>query len=281
MILTVIIVNYNGAKFIDDCLQSVISQYSFGHRFKVLIWDNASTDNSIERIEPYVSEHVKLIQHPTNVGFPQAHNLLMDEFTTPFLWLLNNDTVFSHTDDIMGPILDHFSTNEAIVGISPQLLNTDGSIQVQGSGFNALKFKRRTVQTVSFLSGASLFIRTSFFKNMGGFDRNLFFYNDDVDFAIHAKRQKKKLIYYPFVSVTHHGGLSTKFQTIETKVGGYIGSLYLCKKYYPRAILVAYKMIIRTLIRLLIIRCAIVSRSNQAHWIPTLKKALVTIKNDV
>ena len=83
-----------------------------------------------------------------------------------------------------------------MVGLSPKLLNTDGSIQTQGSGLGALKFKTNKIKPVSFLSGASLFMPTQFFKDIGGFDPNLFFYNDDIDFAKQAKKHGRRLIYY-------------------------------------------------------------------------------------
>ena len=68
--------------------------------------------------------------------------------------------------DMIAPILNHFSTDDSVVGISPKLLNTDGSIQVQGSGIAGLKYKTSNIKQVSFLSGASLFIKTSFFKKL-------------------------------------------------------------------------------------------------------------------
>ncbi|MEK9727818.1 MAG: glycosyltransferase family 2 protein, partial [Candidatus Margulisiibacteriota bacterium] len=250
MLLTIIIVNYNGAAFLSACLDSVLAQREFFNDFKVVVFDNASTDQSIEIIQKYAAQ-IDIHQHDTNVGFPNAHNILLPQLTTPYLWLLNNDTEFSHEKDIITPILNHFKSDDSIVGISPKLLNTDGSIQTQGSGLNQFRFKTSHIKQVPFLSGASLFIKTAFFKDIGGFDPNLFFYNDDVDFAMQVKRHKKKLIYYPLVQVTHHGGLSTKFQRIETQIGGYIGSLYLCRKYYHPIIYVIYRFLVRILIKVL------------------------------
>ena len=165
MQLTIIIVNYNGGRFLTDCLDSVLSQNSFFNEFNTIVFDNASTDDSLAVIQKYQGK-VKLIKHETNVGFPQAHNILLPDLNTPYLWLLNNDTAFSHNNDIISPILDYFETDSDIVGISPKLLNTDGSIQVQGSGLNSIRFKSQKIKQVPFLSGASLFIRTSFLNKL-------------------------------------------------------------------------------------------------------------------
>ena len=110
---------------------------------------------------------------------------------------------------------------------------------------------------------------------------HLFFYNDDVDFAMQAKRRKKKLIYYPYVSVTHHGGLSTKFKKIETQIGGYIGSLYLCKKYYPSIVYYIYRFLVTLLIRLLYIFYSCRSTPLAADWSFKLKESLERIKNEL
>ena len=280
MLLTIIIVNYNGARFLKNCLDSVLSQKKYNTPFKVILFDNASTDDSFNALEPYLDE-IELVKNPTNIGFPQAHNQLLPELNTPFLWLLNNDTEFDQNIDIISPILNHFSTDNSIVGISPKLLNTDGSVQVQGSGLAGLKYKTSKIKQVSFLSGASLFIKTSFFKKINGFDPNLFFYNDDIDFAMQVKKHKMRLIYYPLLKVTHHGGLSTKFQQIETRIGGYIGSLYLCRKYYSSFTLYIYKQFIKLLIWIQFLYYKSKSAPEFRTWPEQLKTALERIKNEL
>jgi len=247
--LTVIIVNYNGALFIKKCLDSVMHQLAHMPHMKIIVIDNASTDASLDCIAPYES-NITLIKNTVNVGFPAAHNQILDQLSTPYLWLLNNDTEFSHATDLVSPIIDYFEANPSTVGLSPKLLNTDGTLQAQGSGFSRWVFNTNKTRAVRFLSGASLFIRTSFFKSIQGFDPQLFFYNDDIDFAMQAKKHKKKLIYFPSLEVTHHGGLSTAFNPISTQIGGYFGSVYLCKKYYPRLIFYLYFLLVWLLITL-------------------------------
>ena len=280
MLLTIIIVNYNGARFLKNCLDSVLSQKKYKTPFKVILFDNASTDESINALEPYLDD-IELVKNPINIGFPQAHNQLLPELNTPFLWLLNNDTEFDQNTDIISPILNYFSKDDSVVGISPKLLNTDGSIQVQGSGIAGLKYKTSKIKQVSFLSGASLFIKTSFFKKINGFDPNLFFYNDDIDFAMQVKKHKMKLIYYPHLKVTHHGGLSTKFQQIETRIGGYIGSLYLCRKYYSAFTFYIYKQCVKLLIWIQYLYYKSKSAPEFSTWPNQLKTALERIKNEL
>ena len=68
------------------------------------------------------------------------------------------------------------------------------TIQIQGSSFGSWRFRSKNIRQVSFFAGAALFVRTNFFKQIGGFDdANFFFYNDDIDFAKQVKRHKKNL----------------------------------------------------------------------------------------
>ena len=65
MQLTIIIVNYNGGQFLTDCLDSVLSQHSFFNEFNTIVFDNASTDDSLDVIRKY-KDKIKLIEHDTN-----------------------------------------------------------------------------------------------------------------------------------------------------------------------------------------------------------------------
>lgn len=280
MILKVIIVNYNGAQFIKSCFDSIISQFKFFPDFSILVIDNASTDESLQLLEDY-EDHITLIKNKVNVGFPMAHNQVIDLLDTPYMWLLNNDTEFDHTTDIISPIIAYLNANPDVVGLSPKLLNTGGTLQSQGSGFNRYRFRSKKITQVSFLSGASLFIRTQFFKDMNGFDPHLFFYNDDVDFAMQAKKHRKKLMYYPSLEVTHHGGLSTKFEPIKTTIGGYYGSIYLCKKYYPKPIFLIYYYLVRLLIDLKTLYHKLIATPLSDEWIMELKKIKHKLKNEI
>ena len=280
MILKVIIVNYNGAKFIKPCIDSIVSQFKFFQDFSILVIDNASTDASLQLLANY-SDQLTVIKNKVNVGFSAAHNQVMELLDTPYIWLLNNDTEFNQTIDIITPIVTYLNAHEDVVGLSPKLLNTDGSIQSQGSGLNQFKFRSRKICQVPFLSGASLFIRTQFFKDINGFDPQLFFYNDDVDFAMQVKKHKKKLIYYPSLNVTHHGGLSTQFAPIKTTIGGYFGSVYLCKKYYPTAIFVIYYYLVHLLIDLKRLYYKAIKTELSDEWVIELTQLKTKLKNDI
>ena len=241
--VTVIIINYNGAVFIEECIDSLLALKQYSPSFEVLLVDNASSDHSKEILKKY-QDDIQIIYNQENTGFARANNQCLPIAKGRYLWLLNNDTCIPKNTDVFTPILSYLDSNEDAVGLSPKLLNADGSIQVQGSSLGSWRFYMKKTRQVPFLSGAALFIRTSFFKSIEGFDAALFFYNDDIDFAKQTKRHKKKLIYFPSISIIHFGGLSTQFRKLETIQEGYLGSLHLCKKFYPKWVYRIYHQLV-------------------------------------
>jgi GT2 family glycosyltransferase len=87
---SVIVVNYNGAHLLPDCLLALARQRDDGVAFDAIVVDNASSDGSRELLArdfPWV----RVIASPTNRGFAGGNNLALDEVTTPYAVLLNND----------------------------------------------------------------------------------------------------------------------------------------------------------------------------------------------
>lgn len=86
---TVVIPNYNGIRYIEDCLDSLYAGTQT--QFEVIMVDNASTDGSRELVQEKFPQ-VKLICNETNTGFSEAVNQGILASTTPYAILLNNDT---------------------------------------------------------------------------------------------------------------------------------------------------------------------------------------------
>ena len=87
--VTIVIPNYNGKRFLDDCLSSLERQTS--KDFETLVIDNASQDDSVS----YIREHypwVKIAVMRHNLGFSGGVNVGIGMCTTPYVLLLNNDT---------------------------------------------------------------------------------------------------------------------------------------------------------------------------------------------
>jgi GT2 family glycosyltransferase len=84
------LVSWNGAKYIDNCLRSVLNQTY--KDYSILIIDNGSSDETVSIIkESY--PHLKIIQHKDNLGFAKAHNQAIHWTKSEYVLMLNQDVV--------------------------------------------------------------------------------------------------------------------------------------------------------------------------------------------
>ena len=90
MQLSVIIVNYNVADLLINCIQSVYT-YCTKVNFEIIVVDNSSTDNSAEMVRSRFPD-VRWIQNQHNAGFPAANNQGIKEAKGNYFFLLNPDT---------------------------------------------------------------------------------------------------------------------------------------------------------------------------------------------
>ena len=89
--LSIIIVNYNGKKFLKDCFDS-ITDCLLDVKHEIVVVDNNSTDDSSHYIKTNFPE-VILISSNTNLGFGKGNNLGVQNAKGKYILLLNNDTI--------------------------------------------------------------------------------------------------------------------------------------------------------------------------------------------
>ncbi|MBI60466.1 hypothetical protein CL657_04550 [bacterium] len=278
--VSVFIVNYNGADFILDCLDSLLaSKTTFD--LDIIIIDNCSTDESIQRLLPY-KDRITLLKNYHNSGFSKANNICANYAKGDYYFLLNNDTVLQ--PDTIQLLYDYMIQFSDIGALVPKLLNKDGSIQCPGSVFGQWKFKSKKPIDVSFVAGAALLVKKSVYETINGLDENLFFYNDDVDLCAVLRKKNFRIVYYPYASLIHYGGISTSFRKIKSLIEGYRGGFYVCYKHYPRFIYRLYRFFVlfdivpRFLIHSLLAVFRPINRSYLFLYIAVLK---INLNNDI
>lgn len=91
--LTVGVLCYNGRRFLDNCIQSLLDQ-DFPGDYEILVLDNASTDASADYVrQRYPQVRVVRIE-PPNRGFTGAVNAVMAATRSRYFCVVNVDTVF-------------------------------------------------------------------------------------------------------------------------------------------------------------------------------------------
>jgi GT2 family glycosyltransferase len=89
-LVTVVVLNWNGAHLLPDCLDGLAAQDLPEGQAAVWVVDNASTDGSLELLRDRFG-WVRVLANPANDGFAGGNNVALREVATPFVALLNND----------------------------------------------------------------------------------------------------------------------------------------------------------------------------------------------
>ncbi len=206
-----IIVTYNGASYIQKCIQSVLASDT---KTEIIIVDNCSTDQTCEIIyENY--PQVKLIRLNKNHGFGYANNIgIKHAFETEkysYYFLLNQDTeVFK---DSIGKLLKASKSNSDYWILSPIHLSengkTDKRFEKYISSNNELKINSNNpaddkIYEVPFVNAAAWFVKEVCIRKIGGFDFGLFFhYGEDENYCLRVLYNHKRIGIITNTSIIH------------------------------------------------------------------------------
>lgn len=183
MDVSVIIVNYNTCKVLNDCLASVF-QYTSNIEYEVIVVDNASNDESVEMVKnKYPS--VKIIESQKNLGFGKANNLGFEYSSGRNIFLLNSDTLLlENSIKILSDVLDSDDSIGAIgtilIGKDLRQIHSCGKFpsvfkKLTGTNFIINKVDFRENTSVDYITGADLMIPRKVWLRLGGFDPNFSF----------------------------------------------------------------------------------------------------------
>nr|HMT30730.1 glycosyltransferase [Bacteroidia bacterium] len=84
----IVILNWNGRKLLEEFLPGVIRHSA--HAAKIVVADNASTDDSINYLRNFHPE-VQIISNPVNEGFAKGYNTALKHVDAEYFLLLNSD----------------------------------------------------------------------------------------------------------------------------------------------------------------------------------------------
>ena len=244
--ITVVIPNYNGMKYLAECMTSLCREQQNAPGYEVLIIDNASEDGSVEYLQKeWCGEGVRLISLPENTGFCHAVNLGIREAKTPYVILLNNDTK-AEAGFVRG-LYDAIRENEKIFSVSAKMLMWDrpeliddagdrycvlGWAYSRGKGRPAADYDK-SVPVFSACGGAAIY-RRSVFEEIGYFDEEHFAYLEDTDIGYRARIYGYENWYAPKAVVYHVGsGTSgSRYNQFKTRYSSR-NNVYLIYKNMP------------------------------------------------
>lgn len=213
---TVVIPNYNGIGYLKACLDSLRQQSR--QDFQVIFIDNGSEDGSVAYVESHYPE-VQIYRFEENRGFCAAVNEGIRMSDTPYVILLNNDTIcemdfVSELIRAMEELPDSFSCASCMVKMQDETIIDNagdyycalGWAYALGKGKSVRRYRKRR-EIFSACAGAAIY-RRKVFDEIGLFDETHFAYLEDIDIAYRARIAGYRNYYIP-EAVVHHVGSAT------------------------------------------------------------------------
>ena len=194
--VSIVIPNYNGKHFLEDCLRSVFAQDIEDQ--EVIVVDNGSTDGSLEYLNAYPG--VRTIAMDKNYGFCGAVNAGIKAAKSDYVILLNNDTEVDK--NFAKELLNAIRADEKIFSCSSKMVQFHDRTRMDDAGdyYCALgwAFGRgkgglvenydEPVDIFAACAGAAIY-RKKMLESLGCFDEDHFAYLEDIDLGYRARIQ--------------------------------------------------------------------------------------------
>lgn len=224
MDLSIIIVSYNTSGMLRDCLLS-LQDATKGLVTETFVVDNCSPDDSVEMVATNFPD-VHLIANKENAGFTKANNQALRICSGRNALLLNPDT--EAKPDSLACMVRYLDEHPEVGCIGPKLLNTDGTLQKNGTRFpvpwreffaitglrhlNSKAFERAcwgredfdSTAEVDSVSGACIMVRSSVLNKIGLLDEDFFMFYEEVELCWRIHRAGNKIVYLAESEVIHH-----------------------------------------------------------------------------
>ncbi|MDM8528953.1 glycosyltransferase family 2 protein [Anaerolineales bacterium HSG24] len=263
--LAIVIVNYNTAALLRDCLTSIYDSQG-DMTLQVIVVDNASPDDSVTMVQAEFPQAALLV-NPTNDGFAKANNLGLklagfsadgtpQPYAPRYALLLNPDTVLP--PHALADMIRFFDTHPTVGAAGPKLVLPDGSLDLacrrsfptpeisfyRMIGLSKLfpqhpRFGRYNMTyvdpneciEVDSVVGAFMMVRREAIAQSGLLDESYFMYGEDLDWAYQIKRHGWQIYYNPAVSVNHVKRAASR-HSYKAQVEFYRAMEIFYRKYY-------------------------------------------------
>ncbi|MES2863176.1 MAG: glycosyltransferase family 2 protein [Bacteroidota bacterium] len=245
----VVILNWNGAKLLQQFLPSIIK---FSGNATIYVADNASTDTSIEVLKSEFPT-VKIIENTGNFGFAKGYNEALRFVEEPYYALVNSD--IEVTENWLQPIESIFDNEPKTAIIQPKLLDFKKKTHFEYAGaaggfidkYGYPFCKGRIFDTleedlgqyneeteVFWATGACFFIRKEVYRTLQGFDDDFFAHQEEIDLCWRANNLGFTAKYCPNSVVYHVGGATLNEANPKKTFLNFRNSLLMLTKNLPK-----------------------------------------------
>lgn len=224
--VSVIVLNYNGRKWIDGCLAGLASQQN-APPYETLLVDNGSRDDSVNFASTKYP-NVRVVDNGRNLGFAGGNNAGARQSSADWLAFLNNDTIpdprwlFELTEAARNNAKCAVVTSRIVFMDDPSVIDSagDGYLKAGGAfkhGHGAHAADFAVSREVFGACGGALMIRRDLFDALGGFDERFFMVYEDVDLSYRARLRGAR-VWYAANAIVRHAGSGSLGSVSEAAV---------------------------------------------------------------
>ena len=266
--VSIIIVNYNTAQWVEKCIRSV-SEHTSDIGFEIIVVDNQSPERLIEEIlKPY--QEVVFLQMESNIGFGAACNRAAKRAKGQYYFFLNPDTELKN--NAVKLFLDFWVRNKDSMSIAclgcllqdktgndihsfgkfPKMKSLiEGKIKSlshrlvftpQNASYSNVSFEGDYL-SVDYVTGADLFISKENFDRVNGFDERFFMYFEETDLQIRLAHSGQNAFIIKAPIIQHTQGASTAGKRKLLRVLYFNSLLLYFKKHNSSARFALFKIL--------------------------------------
>lgn len=211
--VSVIIANYFGDEFLENCIKSIKQQTH--KNFEIIVVSDSNTAKNI------CSKLNVQFQFSPNKGLASAYNCGAKISIGEYLFFMNPDIVLEK--DCIFNLVNVIEKDKNIFSVDSLQFDKDGNVihsktvLKKGRFFNTfipgienIQIETNEVSEVPWTSAGAMLVRKEYFNKLNGFDENYFMEIEDTDLCWRASLNGYKCFFAPDAKLTHFvGGCST------------------------------------------------------------------------
>ncbi len=247
--VAVVILNWNGKTYLEQFLPCLL--HSTYPNLRIIVADNASSDDSVSFVTANFPD-VEIYRNETNLGFAGGYNAVLKDLISDYFILLNSDVEV--TPGWIEPVITLMESDPEIAAAQPKLKDYNNRNYFEYAGaaggfidkygypfcrgriFGSVEEDHGQYDSpteIFWASGAALFIKRLFWKEVAGFDEDFFAHMEEIDLCWRLKNKGHKIMYCPSSVVYHIGGGTLQAENPYKTYLNYRNNLMMLLKNLP------------------------------------------------
>lgn len=237
--VAVIMVTHNDAS--EECLASLARARKASPHLSIqlIVADNLSHVDTDAIVKRHIPDATVLLRDGDH-GYGRSCNRAVRDIRAKYYFILNPDTVLTQSD-LFDHMIRALEAHPEAGMIGPKIFYLDGRLQetcrrfprwympfIQRSSLGKTRWGKRyadsfvmsddshtRTRAVDWIQGSAMFLRGSFYHQLGGFDDRYWLYFEDIDLCRRTWLAGKQVLYVPKITLKHaHGKLSGKHRSM-------------------------------------------------------------------